>query len=416
MIDTIHIRILNAKRNYSSLFQSMENTFAIDKGRTNASLLSSVNASSYLFNADSFDSYNRKDFYKIKSNHYEVATSYDSSSDCVDFNLSLPKYIFGSNLIHFPFHSQPADISQCAQFVKNFIISFLHSFGISEYAEQDILLNRVDICCNVNYLDDSLRKLFFLNLRKHTSATASSTRNLSMYMNGIFFKSTDWSFKIYDKFVEFNKHDKNILAKQPHVMYNYFCDLSKGVVRYEMTFRYRMLKRYAIYVYLKNMVDYSTYEDYRRFINSGQSIKQAPYFEKLHQALKPNLSFLDGQFLEYLILEFFKKCDLFKMADLSTQELLLSRINDEVFITSKVDKLKLIYFHELLKKYSFNEILQRRLMPKTTAYRYKAFLKSNNLETSINSVGFIYPSFDNYNNSLSLPLNNFSLKKQHKYG
>src|SRR6202008_68276 len=83
----------------------------------------------------------------IASSHYSVSYQYNLANDYIDFNLSVPKALYGTNIIQFvKYYSQDSDVIYKAllDFVKYFIDKYL----IEPVSLLDIELTRLDFCYN----------------------------------------------------------------------------------------------------------------------------------------------------------------------------------------------------------------------------------------------------------------------------
>lgn len=176
----------------------------------------------------------------IASSHYALSYWLNTSKDYLEFNFSLPKYLYATNLFQFV---NPQDYS--AKFVflqlKAFISQFLKQNFITPPALEDVEIDRMDLCYNqfFNSKEDALQ---YLNEQeKLLIKFARSSKNKVRKWNdeSWTYVTRRWSFKVYHKGTEFAKHDYRQLVKDNHFNYNlqYLKDTSDRILRYEMTIR-----------------------------------------------------------------------------------------------------------------------------------------------------------------------------------
>src|SRR5690349_615636 len=65
-------------------------------------------------------------FNKLKSNHYQISYQIDYLRDFIVFNVSIPKYYFGTNILHFnlPPNHKKFNFSAFSSLEKNLAVSF----------------------------------------------------------------------------------------------------------------------------------------------------------------------------------------------------------------------------------------------------------------------------------------------------
>ena len=195
-------------------------------------------------------------FNELKSSHYSIAYKIDYLRDFIAFNVSIPKYIFGTNIIHYnrpPTHrafsaSKHADINvnlseSYKRLFKFFQKFFVAEFGSIEIYPQLVEINRIDLCYNQVF--DSKDDAFeYLNqLRKLKKKYARDASNYSRdWKTSIVYKTDRYSFKVYHKGTEFAKNDAPKLREINEsgtgsfdvAQYQSFAD---RILRYELTLR-----------------------------------------------------------------------------------------------------------------------------------------------------------------------------------
>ena len=195
-------------------------------------------------------------FNELKSSHYSIAYKIDYLRDFISFNVSVPKYVYGVNILHFnrsPLNKGFSSLSH-AGLARNLkesytrLFHFLEKFFVSEFGSIDIFpqlveINRIDICYNQMF--DSKEDAFeYLNqLRKLKKKYARDASNYSRdWKTSIVYKTDRYSFKVYHKGTEFAKNDAKHLkelneAGTARFDVDYYQGFADRILRYEMTLR-----------------------------------------------------------------------------------------------------------------------------------------------------------------------------------
>ena len=207
---------------------------------------------------------------QLASSHYTIAYKIDIIRQFVEINLSIPKYIFGTNILLFNrphtsklfFAAKHCELGpnlaeaykRLGRFLEKF---FATEFGTIELDNSKIEINRIDICYN-QVFDSKDDALDYLNqLRKLKKKNARDSTNYSRdWKTSIVYKTDRYSFKVYHKGSEFAKndskklHDINERGKHsftfPVAYYQQFAD---RILRYEMTLRNTQLS----YLYMNHL-------------------------------------------------------------------------------------------------------------------------------------------------------------------
>jgi len=203
------------------------------------------------------------------SHHYYLAYHIDTQKDYIEFNFSIPKYIFGTNILMFVNHFNNKNfayhlngeikynLKHAFPRLKGFIKHFVNAeFGELPIRWDFVEVNRIDLCYNqvFNSKDDALRYLEYQKQikKKHAREDGDYLRE---YQTSIMYKTKRYSAKIYHKGTEYEKHDKREHRKiNKEKGRNYFNieglqRFSDKILRYEITFR----SSYLSYLFRQNI-------------------------------------------------------------------------------------------------------------------------------------------------------------------
>lgn len=193
--------------------------------------------------SDSIIPLTKRSNYLIPSSHYLLSYFYKIQDDSVEFNFSIPKYLFGTNIFQFvPYFDQSSE--SCFKYFKEFINDFITGFFPEKIDLSDIELNRIDFCYNQFFhsKNDALR---YLDSQKEllVKYARSSKNKFRSYDTSLMYTTARYSFKIYHKGEEFKKHDRGELIKRNPKAYNIteLSEMADRILRYEITFRKSML-------------------------------------------------------------------------------------------------------------------------------------------------------------------------------
>lgn len=270
MIDTIHFRLHNLEQNYSELYQ-----WLLTKNQKSSKTSFDVNSKFTLLERTLTFMHNTGDakekfsaiVHNSPSSHYKIIIGVDLASNCINFNVSIPKYLYSTNVFQFLKHPQRDGIffftgvtdqpdfhaDLLLRSLRRFLQIFFHKeFTHTKIYNQDIELTRIDLCFNqvfpskrhaLEYLE-IMKEFKKKYLRKDSKVTTS-------YATSIFYSSKDYSYKIYHKGTEFEKNDLKEITRLiasgnkglSSQALNDVKDFSDCILRYEMTFRQSYLSR-----------------------------------------------------------------------------------------------------------------------------------------------------------------------------
>ena len=205
----------------------------------------------------------------IKSSSYNLNYLVDITNDYIEFNFSIPKYKYGTNVAQFVNHYRATsfELSKNSSFQYNLegtynrLLKFIENFfsrfaGVElEKMKEDVEINRLDICFN-QIFDDKQEALAYLEHQKKIKKRGERLINdkinfaTSIYLAGKYF-----TFKIYHKGTEFRKNDApelrkaNKRLKQQRFNVEKIGAFADRILRYEIEFKNAGLN----YLYKNNL-------------------------------------------------------------------------------------------------------------------------------------------------------------------
>jgi hypothetical protein len=221
------------------------------------------------------------------SGHYYFHAFENRDRDYLEFNFSVPKYKWGTNILVFARHMWDKDFvfynhsSLKYNLDESFdlIISFIRTFFLKEFSDQCkidyscVEVNRIDLAYNQVFRskENALEYLEYQKQirRKHSR---SDIRNFREYETSLMYITKRYSLKIYHKGSEYVKSDRREHEKINKVKgYEYFKvrelqNIADRILRYEVTLRSSMLS----YLYNNNVfrrkcpIHKSRYEIYKK--------------------------------------------------------------------------------------------------------------------------------------------------------
>lgn len=207
-------------------------------------------------------------FYELKSSHYTVAYCIDILRDFIKFNVAIPKYAYGTNILHYntsPKHRafsffNHSSIENNLNEVYDRVLTFFDKFFTAEFGTINIdrafvEINRVDLCFNQMFDSKADALEYFSQLQKVRKKFSRDSSNSSRdWKTSLTYVTPKWSFKVYHKGAEFKKHDSKKLlalneAGQATFDVPFYQEWADKILRYEMTFR----NSYISYLYMSRI-------------------------------------------------------------------------------------------------------------------------------------------------------------------
>lgn len=275
MVDTIVLRIHDLRK-HKELLRLVEINF---NGTVKHTAYLSKEEKADIINSPNLDAKDYIDYYtnpragthlvRFKSQdklnnsgHYYFHVYENLDMDYLEFNFSIPKYKYGTNILMFCPHYWDKEFNfgrHCSldynlRISYDRLLKFIKDFFIREFLYEDLIdfsnveINRIDISFN-QLFDDKKFALEYLEYqkkirKKNLRITSDSFRS---YDTSLMYSSKRYSVKIYHKGAEYNKHDRKEherINKEKGRQYFNIEELQSfadRILRYEVTFRDSML-------------------------------------------------------------------------------------------------------------------------------------------------------------------------------
>lgn len=306
MIDTIVVRLHDLKK-YAEVIKELKlnrnKGFTLKTATVDAKEYSRIEKMKHIDTKFRFDvmELNRTGEYLVKtqvakqvsnSGHYAFAYRIDVTRDFIEFNFSVPKYKFGSNVLMFVEHYGDRDfifydcrtleynIRRAPAFIKSFIKYFLKKEFITKIDLIDIEVNRIDVCFNQVFKSKE-EALAYFNLQKKLRKKHSREEDggKTDYNTSFMYSTKRSSSKIYHKGTEYRKNDlkehSKINKEKGYIYFDIdkYQELADRILRYELTIRCAELN----YLFKHNIFrsECPFYKiDYANYMRIGNTIKR----------------------------------------------------------------------------------------------------------------------------------------------
>lgn len=230
---------------------------------------------------------------EVDSSHYLCTYVINWQRDFIEFNFSIPKFLYGNNVGQFVNTISDKDYFAGVSYkfehqmekVYERFISFLRYFSRSLFGEIKIdwyrvELNRIDFCFN-QFFKTKEEAFEYLEYQKKLNIVRERTESNALrggaYNTGISYITKKWSFKIYHKGSEYKgqKGDKKKHEAMNEMYGKQIFDtkelqkLADKILRYEITFRSsRMSEIFRRKIFRKNSQEYKSQLRMYRHISS----------------------------------------------------------------------------------------------------------------------------------------------------
>lgn len=317
MIDTVVLRIHNIdqyhatkEKFYNTQKKDAVTTAFLDE-ETGEYIESSLAASVIYHDTNRAIPLRHRSNINLPSSHYSIAYDVNFAKNYLEFNFSVPKFEYETNLLQFI-----SIYDQTTQRTFNKFMQFLDKF-VKEYLPdkvlfEDIEINRIDLCYN-QFFNNEAEALQYLDEQKKllVKYARSSKNNFRSYDTSFMFITKRYSFKVYHKGSEFKKNDFPKLQKRNFKKYplDEFIDKSNRILRYEMTFRNSYLNYLFKEMYFSsvnhslNAVYFnSVYAEFYRFLTGwyeGTKAYNGTYVSGVESFNSRNKKFCLRSFFDY---------------------------------------------------------------------------------------------------------------------
>lgn len=446
MIDTIEIHI----HNISEYKQLYEQYFAFSKKKTGVTtayinedtgevIEYNQNLGMVFHDTGRILPINHRNSKHIASSHYSLSYRLNSSTDTLEFNFSIPKYLYSTNVFEFIARYDQSPQAVYAM-LRTFILEFIRDNCIQQPQLKDVEIKRIDFCYNQYFssIEDALRYLdeqkeLFI---KYARSSSNSYRNYDTSMQYV---TRRYSFKIYHKGTEFRKHDKSELVKSPNklrIPLEYIEQQADKILRYEMTFRNSMLnwvfsqnflesKRKAenpfvnnhpLFKFLKKLVmltNIRNNKNFERWLKGSKmftvtSHSSAP--EVIDELINENSITFDYTIFSLLHSEFRQRVNAYQITEACDYQQIKNRIKELNDIQQSLkdnglngktkDAHRMLTAGLLLQKYSWSDL--KELMPSRTFYRLRKDLLHIGITESTRKINIPAPRTDYFDFFLML--------------
>lgn len=210
----------------------------------------------------------------------------------VTFEFSIPKFVFGHNLLLFPLRGD-VDGKELDFFIRDF---FKVMFD-ENYVFLNVVIKRLDCCYNYKFKD---KENFELWRKAETFFFQTlNTKNYKNENNETFYYKTDaFSCKLYDKKAEFEKHDKQKLYKhylkkmKPFITMRKAQEYAQAKVEQLLQFSENI---WRLELCLRNAeLNNNFWRDWRKrsFPLKSMMMQKYPYYRFMQNSLKVYTSFM----------------------------------------------------------------------------------------------------------------------------
>ena len=195
------------------------------------------------------------------SSHYQFTYMVNYTGNFIEFNFSIPKYVYGSNVLLFVDHigDRSYTYHECCELEINIlraydrVRSFLRQFFKMEFINIeidpiDVEVNRIDVCFNQVFRSKQ-ESLKFLEYQKRRTKKHSRNEEgvIRMYDTALMYTTKRYSAKIYHKGSEYQKNDRREHEKinkekgRQYFKTEQYQGFADKILRYELTIRTGML-------------------------------------------------------------------------------------------------------------------------------------------------------------------------------
>lgn len=431
MIDTIHIRLHNF-----STYNFMYNSLYLKKGDNSSFTQAFINdetVQTLSYRTGSiFHDTNRilpitsRASFNMPSSHYTISYRVNYIQNYIDFNFSVPKAKYKTNIFQFINPIEPNNVTLLYQMFKDYLKDFFMQTFAENISFYDLEIRRIDFCYNQCFQNKNDTFIYLDTMISNGHKYAQITNNVPVIYNdggrasSFGYKTKLYYFKVYHKGNEFKKNDLKQLQKLTSKIkreYNvtYGFDLSElsneadKMLRYESSYttsifkdfvRKEMMTHYATSPLTKIILDANNagkMKDVKNFLSSSLDFRMASLLDE-----KKDFNFLNNattttfslELFHYLYYHFKNKILQYQPSTIPDDFSIVTKVlerNKKITDLRKYDKhskykpvnLSRVLFPALLTRYIPIEQL-KKFLPSSTYYDLKATLKKFDISTNLN--------------------------------
>lgn len=327
----------------------------------------------------------------IISPSYNYHANYQIKDDYIKIELSIPKFIFGSNVF------QLIDTSNLNQspfnIFKKSLRFILENFTVPIFINQ-IVISRVDFCFNQFLLKHQHPE----KLLNHFKLKTSTFHQQKDYKSGLVSVSKNNYFKIYLKHDEFLKHDYKKLIKNKYPFLNSCLSLSRFIIRYEQQ---KKPSNWS-YTYLTKFSDKRHY--FQLYKKDKKQTKLSKFFNRRVQfTLSPNVTYIENSIKKNLLDEYsniyYISENYFNYMYSDFMNFISKKYNLNNHSTTPLKKIiidnnkknKTVYVRilSLIKTFgSLENAYNNKALSRSTLHRYNIILNERNLSSTHTKINF----------------------------
>jgi len=207
--------------------------------------------------------------HRMRSSNYDLTITVFPDRDFVEFNFSIPKFLYGTNWFQFiphpgehgferfknTYHSHTLDLyERFRYFVRSFFLkNFINDEVNFKFEFRDLVLNRIDFCYNLIFASEKDAKLYLkcITDQKFKGQRVGSEKIIE-HETSVMPYTKAYSKKVYHKGAEFRKNDAVELQKNKafsNEKIEEIAQLADRTLRFEVTLRNKHLS----YLYQTNI-------------------------------------------------------------------------------------------------------------------------------------------------------------------
>lgn len=307
----------------------------------------------------------------LPSHSSEINACYDEIRQIINFNFSLPKAIYGTNLFFLKYAHFRSD-QLCSK--EDFILakkiidnSILHLS--EEYFEPQLFINQIDFSINL-LMQTKEEALTYINQLKNIQGKWKPVKVTPyQYDYSVMWVYDYYSIKCYIKGVEMKKHPGNLNKIYEQEDINYMYEIGERTIRYEVSIRKQKIKELYSKTFRTECEEFAMMKDKEKakFFNGHMLITtngRSPYFNKTPEGEKAPDCWYNPVF-DWLT---YKKCEEFARKKVEEHMITLVKTEPSKSYHTKTERV----IHSFLQKgWSIAEMINENIVSKATYYRLK---------------------------------------------